>query len=759
MPKANLERNTFVKGLITEASPLIFPENASIDELNFQLNRDGSRQRRLGMDIEPSGVQISTSTLLANFNKVAISSFRWENAGNNGSITIGVVQVGEKLTFVDAFKDTLSTNILGTLTLSTAYAADRMDFTQLNGDLIAVSKSIPKPLLIKYDGTDFTSSEIDIKVRDIWGIEETGVEVDFRDATINKIHEYNLFNQGWTTITKGAIIIGSSASKQVYFHQDFKADGADNVYPSNADIASLGKDANGLFNPSGVREADIGKRQAPRGRVIVDPFNRGQSRRSFINDLDAAVIASTDDVNTIPLDNNTNSITTIASYAGRVFYAGVDGGESNSDSNSPLLGNTIFFTKQTINNADLGKCHTENDPSSEEFSDLLPTDGGTLSIPEASNILKLISNESSLIVVAENGVWSVSGTDGIFKADAFSISRVSNIGGSSAAAIISVEGVVYYWSKAGIYILSGDKVSGKLNASNISETTIQTFYTAIPSVGRSNAVGRYDSDSRKISWLYNDSASYDGVNQVNKYNKELILDTVLGSFYIYDIATTDSYVAGYLPTGGFNILQNIQNIVTSAGNVQASTVDVITSRNIRSVGKSRTKYISIKPSTTVTFTFSLYTAVDFTDWTNSDGTGTDATAHMITGYELFKDSMRRKNIPYLVMHFKRTEDGVIAVGPDLDFSNKSGCLIQTQWDFADSTASGKFGTPFQAYRLPRLFTPTIAASTLDLGFSVISTKNKLRGSGRSFSMRLNTEAGKDCHVYGWGINVGGNTNV
>ena len=37
---------SFIQGLVTEASPLTFPENASIDEDNFVLNRDGSRSRR-----------------------------------------------------------------------------------------------------------------------------------------------------------------------------------------------------------------------------------------------------------------------------------------------------------------------------------------------------------------------------------------------------------------------------------------------------------------------------------------------------------------------------------------------------------------------------------------------------------------------------------------------------------------------------------------------------------------------------------------
>ena len=57
----NREYLTFVKGLITEASALSFPENASIDEDNFVLNRDGSRQRRLGFDYEESAVHTDTS--------------------------------------------------------------------------------------------------------------------------------------------------------------------------------------------------------------------------------------------------------------------------------------------------------------------------------------------------------------------------------------------------------------------------------------------------------------------------------------------------------------------------------------------------------------------------------------------------------------------------------------------------------------------------------------------------------------------------
>lgn len=55
--------NTFVKGLMTEASEINFPENYSLYEKNFLLRRDGGRDRRKGMElVYPLGVTL-TSTL------------------------------------------------------------------------------------------------------------------------------------------------------------------------------------------------------------------------------------------------------------------------------------------------------------------------------------------------------------------------------------------------------------------------------------------------------------------------------------------------------------------------------------------------------------------------------------------------------------------------------------------------------------------------------------------------------------------------
>ena len=764
MPKANVERNTFVRGLITEASPLTYPENASIEEDNFVLNREGSRQRRLGMDYESTFTLLDSGADLASLAKDVVTGFRWENVNNDPTKTFCVVQVGNKLWFLDGFTSTLSANIIGSMALTSTAAFYPLQYAAINGDLIVTNESLPYPKLVTYENVIANialkaAANINLFCRDIWGINESGVDVEDRSGTLTIAHEYNLFNQGWPIEQIGYFTGGSN-----YPHSSYFIDAAAGVvWPSNSDIWYLGKNASDLFNPNLIISAAIGNRQAPRGRVLLDVFTRGSSRKGFMTSAGAAV-ASTESINLLPTDQETGACTTVVSYAGRIFYSGIISSPTGEDDNSPPYSGTIFFSQLGDNKDNLGKCYSVNDPTSEDFNIPLPTDGGTITIPEASKILKLVSTDNSLIVIAENGVWEITGPDGVFRADDFSIAPITNVGAVNAGSVVNAEGTIYYWSKAGIYALAGQEATGRLVAQNISENTIQTLYTAIPSVGRTNAIGRYDSDARKLKWLYNDEDGYDGISEKSKYNRELVFDTVLGAFYtntIGSIATDSSYVAGYIPTGAFNITADVQNVVHNGVQVQVNGEDVVVTSDVRSRGQSSTKYIAIKPNPTgnVTFTFSLYRDANFIDWASDDGTGVDAAAHLITGYELFQDSMRRKYIPYLTMHFKRTESGFETIGDDLYVLTPSSCLVGARWDFADSGASGKFGTQFQAYKLARNFTPDAPAATFDYGQSVVTTKNKLRGSGRAFSMRVDTEAAKDLYLYGWAVSAEGGASV
>lgn len=170
----------FVKGLITEASPLTFPEGATLDEDNFVLNRDGSRQRRLGLEVDPDAVWLPVTTDYS-----ATSYHEWPLAGGS-DITLGVVRINSKLYFLDMTVDspTLHLKNQGNAIEFATLSDGRVDVTSINNSLILVSSSLPYPLLFEYNSVTDTVSyqEIEIKVRDFWGVAN-------RD-------DYNKLNQG-----------------------------------------------------------------------------------------------------------------------------------------------------------------------------------------------------------------------------------------------------------------------------------------------------------------------------------------------------------------------------------------------------------------------------------------------------------------------------------------------------------------------------------------------------------------------------------
>jgi hypothetical protein len=94
------------------------------------------------------------------------------------------------------------------------------------------------------------------------------------------------------------------------------------------------------------------------------------------------------------------------------------------------------------------------DPTDPGINDLIDTDGGSIQIPEATRIVKIVSSQTSLLVFAENGVWEIYGDTGGFIATSFQASKISTNGVLNPNSIVNVNGNFTYWSKAGIYYLN-----------------------------------------------------------------------------------------------------------------------------------------------------------------------------------------------------------------------------------------------------------------------------------------------------------------
>jgi len=734
---------TFVKGIITEASPLTYPENASIDEDNFVLNRDGSRSRRLGIDYELDYYLKDTGLGSSSITTGKQSFHKWDSPGGDTTVSIGVIRIAERLWFIDLLTTNPSANFLNSgnsITLTGLNKAD-IDTAVISNKLIVSSSDLDAPVLLTYNATTqaVSQEQITLKVRDIWGVDD-GLELTTRPTTLSNTHKYNLRNQGW-----GSKITNEDNSKDAL---PYLFSGK-SYYPSNADIWTLGKVADissgnyEKFNRDLFDRAPVYTGLAAKGSFIIDAFNRGNSRMSL------------SDVTTgLPTDQETGNISTVASYAGRIFYSGVISQTTSGDSRSPNYSGYVFFSQVITETSKLGFCYQEADPTNSDISDLVDSDGGTIQIPECSRIVKIIPSRTSLLVFAENGVWEIFGDTNGFVATSFQVSKITTFGTSNAKSVINAGGNFFYWAKAGIVLLKQDDASGRYIAQNVSLTTIQTLYLNISELGKQYCKGFFDERENRIRWLYNDTDTYSTDNSINRYNRELVFDITLGSFYtntISNLVSNSPYVVDYIDIPGYSVATADTEVVVGSDTVIITdlTAVVITEAQVQ----NRTSQFSFLTMNDTSFTLSKYRNTTFYDWvTPSGSTGINYSSYLVTGYELFADMLREKTVPYIFFYFKRTENGYETDGSgNLINTDPSSCLVQSQWSWANSAASGKWGTQFQAYRLLRNYIPTGAADPFDYGESVIVTKNKLRGSGKCLSLKFNSEAGKDIRILGWGV--------
>lgn len=470
MPRASGEKqyNTFTKGLITEANPLTYPENSFLDGDNIVLNRDGSIVRRLGIDYE-DGYSLVATTLTG----ATVSFHSWEFAGGSSGVSLGVVRVRDRLYFMDMTSAAPSSNLKngGNYITLAGLSNARIETTVINNNLVVVGSELNYPIYLEYNPTTdvVSQSAISIKVRDFWGVDD-GLTLKETPSTLSKEHHYNLKNQGW-----------------IYHVVDVKVQSG--TYPSNSDMYHYGKfeDKWKYTYFSNNREALA---QAPKGHFILDIYNRGTSR-------------TTETGLTLDNDGELGRISTATTYSGRVFYAGVASEVVGGDKYSPNYSGYVFFTKTVGTKEDLSICYQEADPTSADISDIIATDGGTLAIPEANRIVRLAAVGNSLIIFSENGVWEVYGTsDSGFKATEYSLRKITNIGVRNPDSVVVAGDSIFYWAKSGIFMLSTEQVSGRLQAQNISLATIQTFYDTLPAVSRENAKGFYDQKENKVRWLY-----------------------------------------------------------------------------------------------------------------------------------------------------------------------------------------------------------------------------------------------------------------
>ena len=405
----------------------------------------------------------------------------------------------------------------------------------------------------------------------------------------------------------------------------------------------------------------------------------------------------------------------VAFFAGRTWYAGTADDELND---------TIFFSQIAVNPVQFGSFYQAADPTSEFINALTPSDGGTIIVPNLGQVYKMIPMEDSLVIFAANGVWAIlPSSQGGFRADGYSVRKISDVGCCGHQAVCRIESTVTFCSLRGIYVLGPDQNSGQLNANSITETTIQSLWNEIPDARKREIQVAYDDAKKRVYYLYGTSE----VTAARTYDAALVYDARLGAFSKYIFSHSDA--DGSWKIRGI-VAQGMMESLDSA---------------------KKMKWLATKDDTGIKLNV---LDMDQTGYDDFDGTEQDA--YIITGYDNLGDFARHRQAPVVHVYLHKTETGYEEAGDGaLTPVGESSCFMQARWDWSDSSNSGKFGTEQEVYRHVKYYQPASAADTFDSGLPVIVTRNKLRGRGRCLHLRFRAGEGKDCYILGWSIEYKG----
>lgn len=749
--------NNFTKGLITEYTGLNFPENAATSASNCEFTIIGDVVRRYGINKEVNGI-----TQAYNTTNLAISEYVWNNPGGDGNSKLFVQQIGGTLFFYNVATSTvatpLSTQILaGNITCSNNVVPGQVfdatvecQYADGNGYLFVYHPSCD-PFYVTYNAATkaLASNSIPIQIRDFVGVVD-GLPISTRPTSLSADHQYNLQNQGWTsgnpwsatstatvtlgsnsftvasgltgvtngqivTITISSVVGGGSgtASGTVTSYSGttmvinvtsqsgvtgtslvitptntgylttWKT--AEGNYPSNADVWWYFKNTSNAFDPATTAgNVSLSSGNAPQGHYILNAFNQDRASQSGLS---------------VTSVTTTSRPATGTWFQGRVWYTGVNAYQAaTGDANFYTWTENIYFSQIATNVSEFGLCYQTNDPTSQNLHDLLPTDGGVITIVGSGTIHRLFPIANGMLVFANNGIWFITGSQGIgFSATDYTITKISSVKVLSSKSFVDVLGMPYFWNEEGIYqVVTGQ--SGSLAVEPITLGTILSYYNNIPLASKQYARGSYDPISYTIQWVYRSTKEN---SIVNRYQ----FDTILNY---------STYNKAFFP---YNVASNGSNYINGIAYISYPFIN------------------SATPSPGFKYSYASSSATSFAeeyDTTFVDWGSVNYVSTFTTGYKLPGNGLRRLLMPYIYVYSRNP--GYLAY------------YIQGVWDYATTSSTSKISN--------KQFAEILDANT---GFTF--KRHRIRGRGMALQLEFTSVAGQPFDFIGWSLYDNVNTGV
>lgn len=555
--------NGLVQGLITEATGINFPEKAVADCWNVRFERTGNITRRLGYAYEGGILTVSGAPVTAGVCK----SYLWRAVGKDGSRTFLVIQAGHQISFYEPDENGNFSN--GLLPFAINLNSYKTNVTGLqvqdaeagissgNGKLF-INHPYCEPIYVTYvDATNSLSvTSYLLRIRDMEGVNDT-LEPGDRPSSLTNLHKYNLYNQGWDQ----GLVKGPSGSKDTPINIWKRVLG---VYPSNSDVWWYAKGVNhdgkeGLFGAV-IKLVSKSTGYAPKGHYILNAFNMDRSSASGIGGIPGKT-------------SEGYRPSTCAFYAGRIFYAGVP---------HPDYQGKVYYTQIIEGDTNIGRCYQANDPTSEELSDLLATDGGEIKVTGMGKVSFMVESGNNLILFANNGIWAIggSGAEGTgFTATDFSVKKISSIGTEASSSYVNVEGTPVWWNYDGIWTLAEGGIQSLTN------DTIKTFIkNTIPGISRRYVQGAFNPLQQTVQWLWKSTEPTD-IADAYRYDRILEFNIQTKAFYPHKWVVDDQAFSTIFCASDITatVVTN-ENVTDNSGNtVTNAAIEPLTSAVVSNV--------------------------------------------------------------------------------------------------------------------------------------------------------------------------------
>ncbi len=455
-------------------------------------------------------------------------------------------------------------------------------------------------------------------------------------------------------------------------------------YPSNAEQWWQYRSTNvtraapdGTFSPSVTTDyVVLNNNQTAQGSIILNAFNQTRSVASGVSGL----------TDVITLARPTNGCW----FQGRVWFTGINASQqATGDAQFYTWTENLYFSQIITRPEQFGRCYQQDDPTSPDFFDLLPDDGGVIVLQGVGQIFKLVPVQNGLMVFAANGIWFITGSQGIgFAPNDYTITQISGIRSNSSTSFLDVLGWPVFWNEEGIYSVTPSKQGGGIEVTNLVIGTIASYYSSIPLVSKKFARGAYNPLDYTMQWLFR-SASETSITDRYQYDFILVYNTANKAFYIHTI-------------GGSTRVHDC--IYVSSPGSSNSPDPII-------------KYI-VSFGTNMTFAEER----DFTNYVDfNSGIPVNFVSTFTTGYMLHGKAAMKFQVPYVFMFLN---------------ANNGSYKINGLWNYSATGNSGKW-TNTQIFTLN------------DNNYDKMYNRVRIRGRGNALQIKITSEDGQPFDFSGW----------